>query len=290
MSRPVRHVALATGLVLVVCALIGGWSLASYRSANGHLRVLTGRGSGVVTGVDGGSAVVVWSGGRSTVRMSDAVPPAGTATEVAYDPARPSDAVIPGAALLVAADRSRDGTLFSGLVALLVLLVDVGLLAAGRWAARRPGRSVSVRRVVLRRGLLARTWLETDDAWLPVYFEPDLLMLPSPSVVTVRGDRWAAVEAGRMLYPSGRARRTEPRGARTDSPTVPDAYAAGRAAVAGKLWRQVRVDSALAVPAPVVGVLWAYLDDGGVSGWFGATVLVAALALWWAAIRGSDPS
>lgn len=194
------------------------------------------------------------------------------------------------AALLVDAERAWDGLLFAGLVAVLVLLVDGWLLVTRWFAARRPGRQVSVRRVSMRRGLLARTWLETDDAWIPVYFEPGLLLLPAPSIVTVHGNRWVAVEIGRMLYPSGRMRRREPPGRRTDSPTVPDGYAAGRASAAGRLWRQLRVDAALAVPAPVVGVVWAYLDDGGVSGWLGATAVTAALALWWAAVRGSDPA
>lgn len=300
LPRPVRHAALATGFVLVAGVLIGGWSLAAYRSAVAELRPLTGRGAGMVVGADGGSAVVAFDGTRVTVPMTS-VPAVGTRTQVAFDPARRSDAIIPGAAVLTAADRARDGLLFAGLVAGLVLLVDGWLLASRWFVARRPGRQVSVRRISMRRGLLARTWLETDDGWLPVYFEPDVLLLPAPSVVTVHGNRWAAarmldpasgssVEAGRMLYPSGRLRRTEPPGRRTDSPAEPDSYAAGRARAAGRLWRQLRVDAALAVPAPVVGVVWAYLDDGGVTGWLGASALAAALALWWAAVRGSDPA
>lgn len=236
--RPVRHAALATGVVLVACVVTGGWSLVSYVSAVDRLRASPGR---------------------------------------------------VGGALLVDAERSWDGLLFAGLVVALVLLADGWLLVTRWFAARRPARQLSVRRISVRRGLLARTWLETGEGWIPVYFEPALLLLPAPAVRTVHGRRWVVVDVGRMVYPSGRVRRREPPGRRTDSPARPDAYAAGRAAAAGGLWRQVRVDAALAVPAPVVGVVWAYLDDGGVSGWLGASVLTAALALWWAAIRGSDP-
>jgi hypothetical protein len=294
LPRPVRHAALATGFVLVACAVLGGLSLASYRSATGRLDRLTGRDTATVVGAQGAAAVVRWRGTRFTVPLTGAVPAAGTHTQVAFDPAHPVDMIIPGATVLTDADRSRDGLLFVTLVALLVLLVD-GWLLVSRWiVTRRPVRELSVRRVVLRRGLMARTWLETKSAWIPVYFEPDVLLLPAPVDVTVHGDpnreRLVAVRAGATFYPSGRVRRTEPPGRRTDSPTTPDTYAAGRAAAAGRLWRQLRVDAALAVPAPVVGVLWAYLDDGGVSGWLGATALTATVALWWAAIRGSDPT
>lgn len=299
LPRPVRHIALATGLVLVACVVIGGLSLVSYRSATGQLRPLTGRATGTIVGTEGSSAVVDWNGTRFAVPLIGNVPAAGTRTQIAYDPEHPADMIIPGATVLTEADRSRDGVLFAGLVAVLVLLVDGWLLVTRRLAARRPATRVTVRRISMRRGLLARTWLETDGAWLPVYFEPDVLLLPAPVDVTVHGDptgnRLVAVvldpaHGGRTLYPSGRVRTTEPSGRRTDSPTQPDAYTADRAAAAGRLRRQLLVDSALAVPAPVIGVGWAYLDDGGVSGWFGAAVLTAALALWWAAIRGSDPA
>jgi hypothetical protein len=47
---------------------------------------------------------------------------------------------------------------------------------------------------------------------------------------------------------------------------------------------------ALIVPAPLLGLVWAYLDQGGVPSWCGATALCATLAIWLAAIRGSDPT
>jgi hypothetical protein len=305
-ARPVRHGALATGFVLVVCAVIGALSLLSYRQATGELRPLTARTTGTIVGSDGdGTAVVTWTGPdgrplRVTVPLTGGVPAAGTGTQVAYDPARPSDAIVPGAAVLTEADRARDGMLFSGLVAALVLVTGLVLLIVGWLSARRPTREIVVRRITLRRGLVARSWLETEGPqWLPVHFEPALVSLPAPAVVLVHGDsrrqRLVAVsvptEDGPVtLYPSGRVRSTEPLGRRRDNPVVPDGYAAGRAATASRLRRQVRVDAALLVPAPFVGALWTYLDDGGLSGWLGATALTAALALWWAAIRGADPS
>jgi hypothetical protein len=39
-----------------------------------------------------------------------------------------------------------------------------------------------------------------------------------------------------------------------------------------------------------VGLLWVVLDGGGMLTWACATTLTATLALWWAALRGSDPT
>ena len=71
---------------------------------------------------------------------------------------------------------------------------------------------------------------------------------------------------------------------------TPDGYARERGRAVGQLRRQLRVDAALLVPVPLVGVLWAYLDDGGFTGWLGACAVTGALVLWWAALRGADPS
>ncbi len=294
-ARPVRHAALATALVLTVCAVIGGFSAVSYEKTTTTLSALTARATGTVTGAANGAAVVEWTAPngrhRLTVPVTGAVPNPGTGTQIAYNPADPAQAIIPGAAVLTDADRSRDGIVFAALVAALVLLTDGWLLATRRRAAGRAAHDLVVRRISLRRGLLARTWLETDDArWIPVYFDPAVLTLPAPSTVRAHGDRLIAVEIpGALLYPSGRVRRVEPPGRRTDSPAQPDAYTATRAATAARWRHQLRVDAALLVPAPLIGLLWTYLDDGGPAGWLAATALAAAAALWWAAIRGSDP-
>jgi len=306
LARPVRHAALATGLVLVVCAVIGVVSVTSYRAATDTLRVLTARATGTVTGTasNGGTAVVEWTapGGRPrrlVVPVTGEVPKAGTGTQIAYDPTDPATAIIPGATVLTDADRARDGVLFATLVATLVLLVDGWLLASRWWVSRRrPVREITVRRISLRRGLMARTWLETDDSrWIPVYYEPAVLTLPAPATVHTHGDptrrRLVAIDipgTSVTLYPSGPVRRTEPPGRRTDSPTRPDAHTASRAEAAAHWRHQARVDAALLVPAPLLGVLWTYLDDGGTTGWLGATAVAAATALWWAAIRGTDPT
>lgn len=292
-ARPVVHITMATAVVLAVCAAIAGTSAVTYHRTTGALQTLTARATGTITGAAGGSAVIDWPGHPPlAVPLTGAVPAAGTHTQIAYDPADPSDAIIPGATVLTDADRSQDGILFALLIAALVVLTDLWHLATRWQATRRPARDLTIRRISMRRGLMARTWLETeDDRWIPVHFEPAVLTLPAPTTARSHGERLIAVHIpGATLYPSGRTRHTEPPGRRTDSPTKPDAYTATRATTAARWRRQLRVDAALLAPAPLVGLLWSYLDDSGTCGWLGATAITAAVALWWAAIRGSDPS
>lgn len=316
-SRPARHVALTSVLVLVTCLVVGWGTAASFTSDAGRTRPLTARATGHVRAADSTVDVVTveWSlpDGRSAsarVAVDGTVPTVGSAIPVAYAPGNPGDAVVPGAAVLADADRAGTGVLFAALIGLVVLGTGAWQWASRRWAARRPGRKLTVRRVRVQRGLLARSWLETEPGswsttetqtetgagagrwWLPVHFDPALVELPAPATVTAHGARLVAVTTpgGVTLYPSGRVRDVAPRGKRTDSPQWPDDYAAGRARVAGRLRRQFRADAALLVPAPLVGLVWAYLDGGGVASWLAATALAAALGLWWAALRGSDPS
>lgn len=195
-------------------------------------------------------------------------------------------------------DRALSGLLYPIVVVALVVGYGAWLLVSRTSAFRRPARTVSVRRIRLQRGLVVRSWLETESApwrWIPVYFDPVLVALPSPAVVTVYGDpgrdRVVGVEFGGVRLPvSGRVARREPLGNRVENPTEPDDTAASRAAVATRPAAQLRADVALLVPAPVVGAFWAFADGSGFAGWLAATLVTASLGLWWAAVRGSDPS
>jgi hypothetical protein len=151
-------------------------------------------------------------------------------------------------------------------------------------------------------GLATRSYLETDThptRWIPVHFDPVLVGLPSPTVVRLHGDplrdRLVAAtvrgpDGDRPLVPSGQVRLTEPRGHRTDNASRPDATVGARAAARARMRRQLQADLPLVVPAPFLGLLWTYVDRGGFSTWAAVTALAAALGLWLAAVRGSDPS
>ncbi|HEY4024181.1 MAG TPA: DUF3592 domain-containing protein [Pseudonocardiaceae bacterium] len=306
LPRALWHGLLTTGAVLAVCAIIATFSTLSYQDATARLAQHSVRATGQVTGGSGTSADITWKTPagqqlRAVVPMSGTAPSAGTRTEIAYDPADPADAIIPGAHLLADADQARDGLFFATLVACAVLAVDAVWLLRRLRLRRSPGGPLTVRRVRMQRRLMSRSWLETEPVpgrrqrWIPVYYDPVLAELPSPVEVTLRGDlildRLVAVEVnGVLLYPSGRVAPSEPLGRRTDSPSRPDDHALAKAR-AGGILRQLRVDAALLVPAPLIGLFWAYLDQGGgAPSWLGATALCATLGLWLAAIRGSDPT
>lgn len=208
-------------------------------------------------------------------------------------------AVVSGYSLATArtpqeADRALSGLIYPALIAALVVVTGGWLWLSRALLFRRPSRVCQVRRVRIQRGLLVRSWLETEEnprRWIPVFFEPELVTLPSPVSARLYGKRLVGAEInGVRLYPSGRISTGQPRGRRGDNPTRPDEHAAGRATMAARWPRQLRVDSALLVTAPIVGLFWAFLDSSGFFGWLGATAISGALALWWAAIRGSDPS
>jgi hypothetical protein len=157
---------------------------------------------------------------------------------------------------------------------------------------RAPASEALGSRVVVRQGLVVRSWLELATArgqrWVPVHWSPELAALEPDSPVGVRGDlagRWVLpVVDGAEVWPSGRLRARPPRGERSvvvpeDAPDRPPTWA-----------RQVRGDAVVVFAAPLLGLLWAYLDGSGLAGFAGATVLAAAATFWVTQLFGSDPS
>ncbi|MGX7827092.1 hypothetical protein ACTG9Q_18580 [Actinokineospora sp. 24-640] len=296
--RAARHILLTTALVVAVCAVIGALSLVSYRAADASLAGLTAVAEGTVAPLGPSRVRATWRSASGVEHSADidlavTAPPAAAPAAVAYDPAAPSRAVVPGARVFADADRALGGLVFTALVATLSVGTGLWLVVSRALLPRRPGRLLAVRRVRVQRGLLTRSYLETESGprrWIPVHFDPALLTLPTPTTVTVHGDpltdRLVAVRLdATTLYPSGWVRRTEPPGRRTDNATTPDLPDT----VPG-LGRQLRADAAAAVTAPLVGLFWAYLDRSAFPGWLGATAITATTAIWLWSIRGSDPT
>ena len=300
-SRALRYGAAASGLVLVGCGLLAAMSVHTLLTTGAAVSRSTERAQGEVVATRGSTVDVRWSGPEGertdTVALAVEAPPVGTRTEVAFDPDRYATVLIPGSRELADLDRAASAAAVSILLTGGVLMVGAWHLTTRARVRRAPARAVALRRVRFQSGLLARSWLETEShpqRWIPVHFHPALITLPAPASVLLHGDPQVdrlvgAVVDGVWVPPSGPVRATEPRGRRTDNPTTPDADACHRAA--GFDWRrQLRNDLILVVPAPFVGLFWVFLDCGGVATWAGATTLVATLGLWWAALRGSDPT
>lgn len=302
-GRALRYGVLTSALVFLVSTVLAVVAGAELTAHADRLRSATERTFGTVSTADRNRVTVRWTpaagGSRTdTVELAGPAPPAGTRTEVAYDPAAPHAPLVPGATLLADADRALSTLVIAGTVAAVVVGVGGWQLATRRRAARAPASAVPVRRVRIRAGVVARSWLETETRpvrWIPVHFDPVLVTLASPTEVRLHGDPWrrrlvAAEIDGRLLHPSGPVRSVEPRGDRADNPARTDATTAHRAAALRGLRRQVVADLPLLVPAPLAAALWAWVDGGGVGTWLASTALLGGLGLWSAALRGSDPS
>ena len=220
--------------------------------------------------------------------------PADAKIGVSYDPASPADdtAVYADGD---AAHRAVEDLLFGLFATVVILLVVSGVTGVRvlrlRGLRRATPSEATGSRVVVRQGLVVRSWLELATArgerWLPVHWSPELAALEPDSPVQVRGDvgrRWVLpVVDGAEVWPSGRLRSRPPRGERhvvvpEDAPDRPPSWG-----------RQVRSDLVVVFAAPVLGLLWAYLDGSGTAGFAGATVLSAGVLFWLTQLLGSDP-
>lgn len=222
--RALRHGVLATAIVLVVCFVVALFSWLSYSDGRNALSSMTSRDVGSVASFADGAVEVRWPSGTARVPYEGGARLVGRQTQVAFDPADPSRAVIPGSDLFLETDRALGGVTFSVAVALLVVLAGaVRVLLAVR-PAKSSAVTVPVRRIRLQSGLMVRSWLEIEgptERWLPVYYDPVLVTLPSPVSAELRGGRVAVVD-GVTLYPSGKVVTKHPRGRRLDNPAQPD--------------------------------------------------------------------
>jgi hypothetical protein len=257
----------------------------------------TGRapdGRGVTVGLDAGGqprrGVLVLAAASDAAGI-----PRGTRLGVTYDPSDPPRAT----AVFIdgdAAHKHVQDVLFGLVVVAAVLLVTTALTALRFVSRPRLRRAtpvgVTASRVVVRQGLLVRSWLELVTPgglrWLPVHWSPELATLAPGTAIEVRGDPVRGrlvlpVVDGAEIWPSGRLRRSAPRGGREVADPMPETTGTGWA-------RQVRVDAVLLAVAPVLGLLWAYVDGSGVGGFVVATLVVAAVLFWLPQLLGSDPA
>lgn len=232
----------------------------------------------------------------------------GTPLTIAYDPSDPSLVHAGGDTVDVRLRNLESGILF----ALLVFLVGTIGTAFRLWrrmvAERRPAHTFPVRWAMYRRGLIRRSWLVINDAkqewWVPVYWEPGLAALLSGTPCRVHGspalDRLLVVEVhGTSIWPAGRRRPAKPKGRRewvegsvkwTKTAEKQREREGGPQIERVSLARHVAGDVALVLPAPLLGILWAYIDSSGVGGFAIATALVASVLFWLPGVFGSDPT
>ena len=219
--------------------------------------------------------------------------PIGSTLTVQYDPDAPGDRV-PVYADGDAAHGTVGDIVFGMLVVALVAVVASALTVARvlsrRGLRRRAPTGITATHVVVRRGLLVRSWLElatgAGPRWLPVHWSRELAALLPDSRIEVLGDPVRQrlvlpVVAGTEVWPSGRLQDRQPRGALTEAAPDTDAPAG--------LARQARGDAVLLLLAPVLGLLWAYVSGGSTGSFLVATALAAAVLFWLPQLLGSDP-
>jgi hypothetical protein len=168
------------------------------------------------------------------------------------------------------------------------LAVAFGVLPSWRTDTAQAVRVIRVRQ---QHRLVSRSWLQVEGTgrprWLPVYFDPVLVILIESEAQL--DDRTVHV-AGRRCYPSGRIRDVEPPGRLVDNPSRPDPDALTHIAKVTRLRRRLLLDAQSTVAAPIAALLWVYIDGGGFPAFLAATTIAAACSIWLSAIRGSDPT
>jgi hypothetical protein len=309
--RPFRHLVIGLAPLLVLGAVLIVVLSVRFDGALRPLQQATGEATATITrsglGPDGDELELRWTdaGGTqhtSTIRVPGvrAIP---NTVPLRYVPSDPSRVYVSGDETYV---RLRN-LLYDGFLVGVVLLLAIGVSAvhvARRLAAqRRPGHTVPATHVRSRRGLIHRSWLLLNDAdrewWVPVHWEPVLDSTLAKTPCTVHGrpltDRVVVADLhGTPVWQSGRRRPVSPAGEVITASTLWSKAALRRAEQAdlpppAGLVRQFRADAALLAAAPLLGLLWSYLDSSGAGGFVGGTLLMAGVLFWLPSIIGSDP-
>lgn len=232
--------------------------------------------------------------GRLVLAEPVAVAP-GADVAVRYDPAAaangfPTVHADGDAASRTVQDLAAGMTVVAGALVLATGLTGVVVLTRRR-LQRRAAVTATATRLVVRRGLLVRSWLELQTAeglrWVPVFWAPELAGLLPDDRIELRGDPATdrlvlPVVSGAEIWPSGRVRDRAPRGEQRAPRAEPAMPSIGMA-------RQLRVDVVVTAAAPLLGLLWAYVDGSGAGGFAAGTALTAVVLFWTLQLLGSDP-
>ena len=305
--RPVRHVIfglvplLVVGpIVIILLALRLAHDSAPVRAATAEATATVQR-TGI--GDDRRGIELTWTdadGGRhtSTVHTASRSVAVGSQLVVHYQPGDPSQVFVTGD------DTTRQlidltfGILLSALLVLGVLAASVVHVARRRAAERKPPGSLPVSYVRSRFGITRRAWLLVEDAsqtwWVSVHWDPVLETLGPGEKALVHGrpavDRVVTFDiGGTHVWQAGRRRERPPRGD-VDRQGVDPERTDRMVGTDLPLTRQFRADAGLLAAAPILGLLWAYVDNGGKVSFLLATVLAGAALFWVPTVRGSDPT
>lgn len=306
--RPVRHVVFGLIPLLVVGPIVIVLLAIRLADDSAPVRAATARTTATVKssglGEDRRGIELTWtdSGGTqhsSTVhsaRPSDIAP--GSRVSVRYQPDDPSKVFVSGDDVTTRLTDLTFGIVLSVLLVLGVLAASAVHVARRRLAERRPATSMPVSYTRSRFGIIRRAWLQVEDAgriwWVSVHWDPVLETLAPGEKALVHGsparDRVVTFEIdGTHVWQAGWRRSRPPRG-EVDREGVDPERTDRIVGTDIPLTRQFRADAGLLAAAPILGLLWAYVDEGGKASFLLATVLTGAALFWVPTVRGSDPT
>jgi hypothetical protein len=313
--RAVRHLAVSLVPLLVVGVVLIVVLSVRFASVVAPVRDATAQTTATVTrvglGADASAVELRWTDSGGVQHLSSVPVPGadrvrvGSTATLRYVPSDPSRVYVGGDATYVRLRNLAYDVFLVALLLVIVIAVSVVHVVRRRRAERRPGHTTPVTYARSRRGLVHRSWLQLTEGerewWVPVHWEPVLATTLANTPCTVHGsplsDRVLAMELhGTPIWQSGRKRPVSPSGDVITASTPWSKAAQRRVADADAppppagLGRQLRADAALLVVAPMLGLLWAYLDSGGLAGFVGSTVLLACVLLWLPSIVGTDPT
>jgi hypothetical protein len=222
----------------------------------------------------------------------------GSQVVVRYQPDDPTKIFVTGDETTTRLADLSFGILLSVLLVLGVVALSTVHVARRRAAERRPATSLPVSYARSRFGITRRAWLLVEDAgqtwWVSVHWDPVLETLGPGEKALVHGrparDRVVTFEIdGTHVWQAGWRRSRPPRGD-VDREGVDPERTNRVVGTDIPLTRQFRADAGLLAAAPILGLLWAYVDDGGKVSFLLATVLTGAALFWVPTVRGSDPT
>jgi hypothetical protein len=231
-----------------------------------------------------------------TARPSDIA--VGTRLTLRYQPDNPDRVFVTGDDTTSELTDLGFGVLVAALLTLAVVAASVVHVLRRRAAERRAATNLPVSYARSRFGITRRAWLLVEESdhtwWVSVHWDPILETLGPGEKALVHGrpsqHRIVTFEIdGTRVWQAGRRRPRPPRGEIDREGTDPQSTDR----VVGTdvpLVRQFRADAGLLAAAPILGVLWAYVDDGGKVAFLLATVLAGAALFWVPTVRGSDPT
>jgi hypothetical protein len=276
--------------------------------ASGPVRAATASATGTVEriglGDDGRQIQIAWTddtGARRSSAIHTSRPsnvPVGAQVTVRYKPGNPDQVFVTGDDATSEITDLSFGILLTALLTVGVILASVVHVARRRAAERRPASNLPVSYARSKFGLNRRSWVLVEEAgttwWVSVHWDPVLETIAPGDTALVHGrpsrDRVVTFDiGGTHVWQAGRRRSGPPRG-EVDREGIEPESTDRVVGTDVPLHRQFRADAGLIIAAPILGILWAYVDDGGKVSFLLATALAGAALFWVPTVRGSDPT